>query len=354
MDTPTLRILDVTSSYLDKSFSINHLTERIREIYGTGHYVNIYRKLHDLEKQGILNINKFGRSSIIKLNFQNYILIDLLAEIEIKKKIEFLKEKTDLQMFLAEMSSHLSDFCSIESISSINPLKNAKLNKIELLFLQRDLKEELFFDEETIKIYTIMQKLQNKYNLRIDCLILDKTDFINLLESDEINPLKEILSNKITLFCPQAFWNEFREIEKRRISTKTGAIEIKPAEINETNITYNLARFGYREFGSKVKQGQEICIEYIIIALLMQGDARRIEAIPTILAKHKANANLLVFLARRFGKAEKLFGLLKILVTIKPSEEITKAIRFFEVLNIKEKKANKQTIFEKMRLYDAA
>ena len=92
MDTTTFRILETTSTYLGKSFSINQLTKKIKETYGTAYYANIYKKLHDLETQGIMNLNKLGTSSIVELNFRNYLLIDFLAEMEIKKKN---KEKKD-------------------------------------------------------------------------------------------------------------------------------------------------------------------------------------------------------------------------------------------------------------------
>jgi len=93
MDTPTLRILDTISSNLGDSISINQLTERIRETYGTAHYANIYHKLQKLKKEGLLSLDLIGRSSNIKLNFQNYLLIDTLAEMEIeKKRISWQKE----------------------------------------------------------------------------------------------------------------------------------------------------------------------------------------------------------------------------------------------------------------------
>ena len=354
MDTITFRILDTTSAGLGKSFSINQLTGKIKERHGTAHYVNIYKKLHDLEKQQILDLNKIGKSSIVRLNFQNYLLIDLLTEMEIRKKLEFLQEKTDLQMLLGEMYRYLSKLYCIKSICSMNPKKNMKLNRLELLFLLETSKEDSLTQNEIAKILTELQKLQNKHNLRIDCLLLEEDEFSGLLESDEINPLKEILSDKTVFFCPQAFWDEIREIVDKGIEIRTKESETKPAEIAEMDLINNLARFGYREFGSRIGQGQEFCIEYIITALLMQGDARRIEAIPIILAKHNANSNLLIFLAQKFGLSGRLLGLLKILEKIKPMKETKKTIGLLEALNVEEIKADEESILQKMRLYNAA
>lgn len=354
MDTTTFRILDTISAGLGKSYSINQLTKEIKERHGTAHYVNIYKKLHDLERQQILELNKMGKSFIVRLNFHNYLLIDFLAEMEIKKKLEFLQGKTDLQMLLADMGKCLNKLHSIESICSANPEKNMKLNRLELLFLLKTSNEESIAEDETAEILMELQKLQNKHNLRIDCLVLEGRKFLYLLESDEINPLKEILSDKTTFFCPQVFWDEIREIAENGNEIRTKEGETKPAEITELDLTYNLARFGYKEFGSGIRQGQKFCIEYIITALLMQGDARRIEAVPIILAKHDVNSSLLIFLARKFGLSGRLLGLLKILEKIKSMKEINKTIRLLEALNVEEIKADEESILQKMRLYNAA
>jgi hypothetical protein len=86
----------------------------------------------------------------------------------------------------------------------------------------------------------------------------------------------------------------------------------------------------------------------------MQGDERRIEAIPTILAKHNVNGNLLIFLAQKFGVSRRLLGLLRILEKIKSKEEIQKMIRLLEALNVEEITADEESIRQKMRLYNAA
>ena len=347
------RILDILSTYLGNSFSINQLTEKIKEIYGTAYYANIYKKLHDLETQGILNLIKLGNSSIVALNFQNYLLTDFLAEMEIKKKIDLLERKTDLQMFLKEMDSYFSNMYSIKSICSIDSERNLKLNKMEYLCLLKYSDKELNLPDEKEKIHEGFRKLQDMYNIRIDSLILHEREFSDFLESDEINPIKEILSKKTIFSCPQAFWNDIREIFEKGIEIKTEKNEIKPAEILERDLIYNLARFGYKEFGSRVRQGQKICIEYIITALLMQSDARRIEAIPIIMAKYKFNSELLIFLSQKLGLSERLLGLLKILSNISQKKEVDKAIKLLETFDVNEIEGDKSSILKKMRLYNA-
>jgi len=349
MDTPTLRILDTISSHLGDSLSINQLTETIKNTYGTAHYANIYRKLQELKKEGLLNLDPVGRSSIIKLNFQNYLLIDLLAEMEIEKKIEFLNGRNDLLMLLTEMEKSLNDTCSIKSICAINPAKNIKLNRIEFLLL---LRKTTHYLDETLKVCREMQKLQNKHNLRIDTLILDEDDFSNLARSNEINPLREALTKKTVYFCPQSFWNEIkRTAEETEIKTIT--TETQPASIPDSDLVYNLGRFGYKEFGLNIEQGKSYCIEYLTTALLLLEEARRHEAVPVILAKNTFKRNLLAFLSRKFGTAGRLLGILKILHDIKPTSKIDETKKILETFNTKEMHADERSILQKMRLYNA-
>jgi len=350
MDTPTLRILDTISSHLGDSLSINQLTKRIKDTYGNAYYANIYQKLQELKKEGLLNLDNLGRSSIIKLNFQNYLLVDFLSEMEIEKKMEFLKDRNDLLIILTEMDKSLNETCAIKSISSINPAKNIKLNRIELLFL---LRKTSYYHDETVRLYNEMLKLQNKYNLRIDSLILDEDDFSDIIRSDEVNPLREALFKKTTFFCPQAFWSEIREIAENT-EIKSIETETRPASIPDLDIVYNLGRFGYKEFGLKIEQGKKFCIEYLITALLLLDDSRRLEAIPIVLAKNSFRSNLLAFLSQKFGTAGKLSSLLRILQKIKSSNEIDETLDILKIFNLEETPIDEQSILQKMRLYNAA
>jgi len=349
MNTPTFRILDTLSSNIGDFLSINQLTEKIKDTYGTAYYPNIYHKLQELKNEGLLKLDRIGTSSNVKLNFQNYLLIDALAEIEIKKKRNFLSKRTELFPFLTEMDKTLNNKCTIKSISAINPAKNIKLNRIEFLFLLSKTPE---YHNETIQLYKEMLNLQNMHNLKINSLILDENDFYDLLTSDEINPLREALSQKITFFCPQTFWSEIKQIaEKTEI--KTIKTETKPANISDLDLTYNLNRFGYKQFGTSHEKGNKFCIEYITTAILLQDDARLIEAIPIILAKNSFKSSLIAFLSQKFETAGKLLGLLKILQTIKPKREINETIDILETLNTEEIPADEESILKNMRLYNA-
>ena len=349
MDTPTLRILDVVSSSLGDSLSINQLTKRISNTYGSAYYANIYHKLQELKNEGLLNIESQGRFSSIKLNFENYLLIDTLAELEIEKKMSFLSKRPDLFAFFKELDKSLTDKCSIKSISSIKSSKTIKLNKIEFLFL---LKETSDYLNETIELCKTMLGLQKRHNLKIDNLVLDKPDFFDLITSDEINPVRVALSEKIALFCPQAFWGQIKEIAERN-QIRTIKTEIKPLTISDSDLAYNLNRFGYKEVGSSFDMGKKICIEYLTTILLLKEDARELYAISVILEKNDFKSNVLAFLSKKYETAGRLIGVLKILQQIKSKPEIEETIQIIQSFTNEELPADKDSIKRKLELYNA-
>jgi hypothetical protein len=351
MDTPTIRILETISSSIGDSLSIYQLTERIKENYGSAYYSNIYQKLQKLKSEGVLNLEptSTGRSSNIKLNFENYLLIDMLAEIEIEKKMEFLSKRNNLFPLFTEIDKSLTDRCSIKSISSINTIRNIKLNKIEFLFLLRETPD---YFNQIIELSKEMLNLQKKYNLKIDNLILDKQEFFDLVTSDEINPVREALAQKIALYNPQAFWSQIKEIAEK---SKIRAIspETKPLNISDSDLAYNLNRFGYSEFGAKLIQGKKFCIEYITTSLLLREEARGIEAIAVILSKNNFKSNLLSFLSQKYQTPPRLLGILKILQQTNPKPEIQNTFKILKVLNQEELPADQASIKQKLELYHA-
>ncbi|MEM3555975.1 MAG: hypothetical protein QXF56_04625 [Candidatus Micrarchaeia archaeon] len=349
MDETTFRILS-TSTILTSSSSISSLTNTINKLHGTAYYKNVYDKLRELEKNNIINITRIGRTSIPSINFNNYVTIDLLAEVELRKKQNFLEEHTEMLMLFSEMDTHFNEFCSIKSILIINPEKNIKLNRAEFLFLLKNKSEET--ENEITEIHLIMQKLQRMHNLKLDCLVLKEKEFIELLKSEDGNPLKEMLSDKIAFFAPQAFWLVIRAALSQGIQLKP-AEETNPAEISETDLIYNLSRFGYKEIGLEIKEGRKICIETIITSLLLQSNSRRIDAIPVLLAKNKANYNLLLFLCKKYNRLEKLLGLIKVLKKIKSDKTIEGVIRMLERIGVKGEDVDERSIKQKMRLYNA-
>ncbi len=349
MDKVTNRIIEAISSSIGDSLSINELTNRIKSRYGSAYYANIYEKLQDLKGQGLLNLEPIGRSSSIRLNFENYLLIDTLSDMEIEKKIEFLSNKANLFSFFAEMDKSLREKSCIRSISAINPAKNIKLNRIELLSLLNETPDYL---DQTVALHRIALNLQRKFNLKINNLILDTNDFFDLLTVDEINPVREALSQQINIYNPQAFWSQIKEIAQKN-QIKTLHTETKPLNIPDSDLNFNLNRFGYSEFGTNIVEGKKFCIEYITIALLLREEARGIDAAAVILAKNSFNSNVLAFLSQKYELSARLLGILNVLEQTNPKPEIDKTIKILKAINPKELSADEDSIRQKLKLYNA-
>lgn len=352
MDETTFRILYTLSRTLGRQISINNLTNKIAEQYGSAYYANIYNKISALNKEGIIHTERTGKSSIASLDFTNYLLIDLLTEMELRKKQEFIRSRPELQMLLMEIETYCSEL-PLKSISLINPERNSKLNRAEMLILLESTEEESEIQNSIFAMNKILSSLQGIHNIKIDYLILTKEEIADLLRSDETNPLKEMLFNQIAFLSPQAFWIKIRSLLKEGIQIRFSEEETNPAKLSESDSIFNLARFGYKEIGSEIRQGEKICIEYIITSILMKNDARHRDAIPVILAKNRASYSLLIFLAQKYGLLGRLLGILKALDKLRPLPEVHRAIRTLEAMDVKEIRASRKSIETKMRLYNA-
>ena len=352
MDETAFRILDTLWKETGRPVSIRELTSKIRESHGTAYYANIYQKVRALTREGTITLTKAGRSSIVDLNFTNYLLIDLLTELELKRKHNLLMKSKELQMLFKDVEERYEDIRSIESISAISAERNLKLNRAELLILLHDSRDNNLH-REIIKIHAITRDLQAHHNTKIDTIILTTGAFLDFLTSDEINPLREMLSNKITFHSPQDFWTHTAAALTRGYRIKLLKTDTNPSKISEKDLIFNLARYGYKEIGFEIREGEKICIEYIIASMLMTEEARRIDAIPILLAKNKANYSLLIFLSQKYRFSARLLGLLKALSRIKPLSENATGIDILEKLGTKEIKADEKSIEQKMRLYNA-
>ncbi|MDO8538611.1 MAG: hypothetical protein Q7S21_07045 [archaeon] len=363
MDETEFRILDALTSNLGRDISINELTNEIKSLFGTAFYKNIYDKVKQLEEKGFLKLFPAGNTLLVRLNFDNFLLTDLLSEMELKKKKDFLDRKTNLQTLFLELQEW-QGFYLIESILLINPKKNAKLNRLELVFLLRNLPpitkngESLdatianTYSGEIDAIFSAIKTLEKLHNIKIDALILKQDEFFELLKQEETNPLKEMLSNKIVFFGAENFWIRIKIALKNGIKIIM-LPETNLAKISEKQLFFNLNRFGYTEFGLMTTKEPPMCFESAIASIFLQNNARRLEAIPIILSKNNCNYRLLIFLCKKYDLLGKLLGLLKILNSIKSDKELIEAISWIELIGAVETKFDKKAIVQKLRLYNA-
>jgi hypothetical protein len=359
IDETTFKILDILSRQIGNSISINELKNEIDASYGSAYYATIYNKLRSLTEEQITKKEAAGKAFIPTLNFKNSFTNDLLTQTDIWKKQEILRKHPELKMLLSDIYTKFTNLIFIRSMSIINPEYNLRLNKSEFLILLDIPEDDQNANQRRdgapdwiITVHKRLQDLQKLHNIRINRLILTGDEFTRLIRSTEANPLREMLPKRINFLSPEAFWTEIMiASEEKGLRIKFEKEEIDPSEILEEDLVYNLARFGYKELGTTLSEGKDICIEYIIAAILLKGDARRIESIPILLAKNDPIYNLLIFLCQKYDCLDKLLGLLKALDKNKSTQPLKSAINILESIGIRETPADEQSVKEKLVLY---
>jgi hypothetical protein len=309
-----------------------------------------------MNKDKIVTLEQAGNTSIANINFENYMIIDLLSEMELRKKRDFLKNRQEMQMLMLEFDTYLYNQDLIQSISIINPERNAKLNKAEFLVHLKKSSNRKTVYETKLGIYVMLNHLQMIHTTRIDALVLEDNEVSDLVKSNEANPVREMFYDKITIFSSQSFWLWIRNEIMKGIKIKIEENQTHPAKMSEEDLVYNLARFGYTEFGPKIKEARQICIEYTISAIMFRKDARRIDAIAIMLAKNtkRANYDLLLFISRKYEFAEKILGILKSLRSLVAHAKmaVEEPIRLLEAMDIKEIKADEKKMRDRLKLYN--
>lgn len=360
MDQTTYMIFDELTGNLGRDFSIHSLTNEIKKDHNRGHYKNIYDRIKDLKKSNDIILDKIGKSLIIRLNFESHDLLSLLSQFELIKKRESAKKDKELGMLISDMDAKFGEgFFTTDSICMIDPEGNKKVNRAEILIIQKDIPRghsiEGLLKKEMYGIFEIIKSLERMHNIKIDHLILSGNEFDELIAEKDHNPLKQMLSSRIILANQENFWHKIKRIFGRGISIKSSQ-DINPAKISEENLIYNLSRFGYKELGAKIEAGKGYCIEMIIASLLLKNDARRIEAIPILVRKNLETGrrpifSLLIFLAKKYNRSGELFGLLRSSSRYCDDRTLADAVEFMEKTGIVPKDADEHAIKQKMRLY---
>lgn len=349
------RILDILTREMGNSLSINKIAERVKTLYGSGDYKNIHVAINNMNEDKTITLDQAGNTFIASINFANYLIIDLLSEMELRKKRDFLQNRQEMQMLMLELDTYLYDQDLIRSISLITPERNAKLNKAEFLVHLKKSNNRKKVYETKLGIYAILNHLQMIHTMRIDALVLEDNEVSDLAKSNEANPVREMFYDKITVFSSQNFWLWMRNEIIRGIRIKTEETQTHPAKISEEDLVYNLTRFGYTEFGPKIKEGKQICIEYVLASMMLSKDARRIDAITIILAKNTKSTNydLLLFISRKYGFAEKILGIMKSLRNIVAHTKmvVEEPIKLLEAMNIEEMKVDEKRMKDRLKIY---
>lgn len=346
MNGTEFRIIDALSRRIGDPVSIRELTSEIKKQVGSAYYPNIYRALMSLKDENIVKIRREGKAAIPSLNFEDYLLSDVLTELELRKKLEFLRLRPGARSMLESLERAASGLPFVDSVVLVDPTHNAKLGRAEVLVIVDERSEA---EEERTDV--MVREIMEHHNTRLEHLVVSKGELIDALRSQETNPIRDMLSDQMALYMPQKLWTLIRDAYLRGVRIRIGSGLTDPAKISEEDLAYNLAKLGYKELGPEAGHGVDVSVEYVVASILLGGDKRRAAAVPVVLAKNKANYGLLAFLSQKYGFAEALLGALVALSRVAPSRELDHAVSALGAAGVDPTKMDDSHIKETMRLY---
>lgn len=158
-------------------------------------YKNAYSIVKRLEKNSVIKLEQFGKSSRIKLINQ---LHPLVFEAECSRRKELLKNKNlgvTLNYFKNALKSRLYILLVFGSYSKKTQTKNSD---IDLMFIVPDGREDIFEKD----VHQVVKSLP----LPIHFLVFSEKQFIEMINSREPNVGQEALKNNIILYGIEPYY----------------------------------------------------------------------------------------------------------------------------------------------------
>jgi len=338
MNNEEIKILKYLSDKLGSGGSILEMLKDINAKYGKTYYPNIYKATKHLEKMGIIKITTEGKNKIISLNKENPFSKYYMAEIEDRKSAEIKLFRELLNDLL-----YLPEKFNIFSMASLETEHHLVLNRIELLILVKNHNE----DYDLIKS---LLKLESTYDTGIDPIILTPDEFIKIMKSDELSPLKDLILDKHILYNSIGFWDL---IIRYDINSKYKKLNKSPYDITHKELAYNYNRFGF-ELIEELSNENKISIETLIFAMSINNEARIRYGSIIVLKKNidKINLPYLFYIYKRYNKLGLLRSMILSLIEAK-GLEMNKSIKQYIDLMTEDSniKFDLNTIKEYIKLY---
>ncbi len=158
-------------------------------------YKNIHSMIKRLEKEAIVKLEHFGKSSRIKLILQ---MNPLIFEAEYLRRKDMLKNK-NLAVMLNTFKTNLKSKQYILLLfGSYAKKTQTKNSDIDLIFIVPDEKEELFEKE--------VSRIAKSLPLPIHDLVFSEKQFLDMINSKEPNVGQEALKTNIILHGIEAYY----------------------------------------------------------------------------------------------------------------------------------------------------
>jgi len=339
MNNDEIKILKYLSDKLGSGGNILEMLKDINSKYGKTYYPNIYKATKHLEKMGIIKITTEGKNKIISLNKENPFSKYYMAEIEDSKMIEI-----DIFKELLDDLLSLPEKFNIFSMASLETKHHLALNRVELLILVKN-------HDEDYDLIKSLSQMESAYNIGIDPIILTLDEFIKIMKSDELSPIKDLILDKYILYNSLGFWDL---IIRNDINSDYKKLNKYPQEITEEELAYNYNRFGFK-LHEKLTEETKISLEAIIFAMSITDEPRIKYGSIIILKKNidKIILSYLFYIYKRYEELSRLRSMILSLIELQALKMNENIKRYLDLM--KEDKSIKfdlNTIKKYIELYD--
>lgn len=205
----------------------------------------------------------------------------------------------------------------------------------------RDTLMVLDAETEVAGAYRAADRAEKESGLRADVLAVSQKEFDELMRDESGNDAKRIAAYGVT--------------SGERIMPAGKTDPPNPPDITAEEFVYNMGRFGYSLYdthGKVTARAPDIRAEYIISGIMLDRHTRRIgSGIPVVLCNAVINYGLLLYLARRYGFAGRLYGILLRLHKLGRAPDSERAISILDMCNVKPLMPSQQSITEALHVY---
>ena len=197
-----LKIIGLMRTRLDRALAILGISKQLKIGYRPA-----YNHITEMEKEGIIQIEKIGSSKQCRLNLQNPRTRHLLESLDMERKEEIYAKNPKLKAIAESLISKLtekfiSEIYSIVLFGSFAKGTAAKQSDIDLLFIVDNLKNKRLRDS----IERESASYQYSHNIKISPLITDIKELKKMLNAKELNVGKEAREYGVSLYGHEMFW----------------------------------------------------------------------------------------------------------------------------------------------------
>ncbi len=321
MNKEETKILSYLSDNLGDGGNIREMSEGINKRYGPAYYSNIYNTTNKLKKMGIVDIAQEGKNRRITLDAENPFSTYYMSEIESHKASQTTLSKEMLSSIL-----DLAERFNIFSICTLETEKHLKINRIEMLILAQN-------HDDDGKLIKSLLRTESEQGIKIDPCIFAIDEFIKMMQTDELNPIKDIIPDKCVLYNSEGFWSL---INHHKIGIKYKKSRKFSLYLTASELAYNYNRQGY-QLNEQIRPSEKISLETTIFSMSIKNETRIKYGAIILLYKNieRINWACLFYMYKRYDELNRFKSILLSLADLKNTTNNADINRYIEIITDK-------------------